>query len=355
LGDKTKTFLSQTQDKSALMNEILSEVDKISSKFSNIERIIFVRDAQKSWRSEFTSEFVYKGKREKDHLPFDMEGFNICMHEFLNILRSKGIYTFNVNGCEGDDALFFLSDFFFQKNQSSIIVSGDSDIKQLIKSKDDFGTFVSVYDPFARGNKFFVDKKHLAGSEVKDFGGIFELQNDVSIVIRESIVVEPLKLVLIKILSGDKGDNIPSCYYYQKGTQTVRFTDLRAEELINAKEEIKPNYELIKSLFFDEDLRKTYAKYIIAHIGKDSPTDELVDTISKGIKRNISLIFLSDFSIPGEIMNNLRNIIYPLIGDKEFYLGNKKLMNKNLTSLLVGTKYEFNSHGRQVKFLDFEV
>lgn len=94
---------------------------------------------------------------------------------------------------------------------------------------------------------------------------------------------------------------------------------------------------------------------LFPHMGKDSPTDELVDTISKGIKRNISLIFLSDFSIPGEIMNNLRNIIYPLIGDKEFYLGNKKLMNKNLTSLLVGTKYEFNSHGRQVKFLDFEV
>ncbi len=230
-----------------------------------------------------------------------------------------------------------------ESGQSSVIISSDSDLRQLIDQKN--GAFTTVYDVFKK--KYFINK-YLAppvkNTPTDEFGGMFNMDGMQSPILDDLKTqintncefVDPYKSLLCKILAGDKkSDNIPSSFSYNKGKSVFSFTDLRAEEL-HASNPVKysdPNY--IPSLIADNDTRRQLAIKMLSVVSCNDL--QKIDEASAGILRNISLIRLHESSYP----ENVRKDFNEFVNSFESKTKHFNFKSTSLNSILVGTKYEY--------------
>ena len=153
---------------------VLNSFFSLITKF-NPERILFCCDSRHNWRKDVYDD--YKGNRQKkrDDSEVDYEEFFKRLDEF--ILEAKElfstVYFLKINNCETDDTIAVLAKKFSNNiAKEIIIVSSDKDFLQLQKYKN-----IKQYD----GNQ-------------KKFISCLNPENELE----------------IKILTGDKGDNIPA-------------------------------------------------------------------------------------------------------------------------------------------------
>jgi len=117
----------------------------------------------------------YKANRKDNQgkYPLNKDAFMVALNNMIEAFETVfgNIYTIHAEECEGDDIIAVLTTQVFTKeNEKVIIVSGDSDLNQLLSRPN-----VRQYDP--RKNSFFN-------------------------------VINPKMELEIKLLSGDKSDNI---------------------------------------------------------------------------------------------------------------------------------------------------
>ncbi|MEG1363899.1 MAG: hypothetical protein RSC92_05670, partial [Clostridia bacterium] len=125
----------------------------------NPSRIIFCNDA-KSWRKKITIEENegYKGQRKKDE-KINWDNIYNILDEFHDIMSRQGYINYIIKGtnegggAEADDCIAMWSEELYNNNQRIVIVSGDEDVRQLVKCKttDSFFSFISVFNPFKQG------------------------------------------------------------------------------------------------------------------------------------------------------------------------------------------------------------
>jgi len=291
------------------------------------KRIIFTRDFRTNWREAMLPfSFGYKAGRNKD-FKFDLAGMIECFNTYFNHLEECGVYNFNVDYMEGDDLLYYLSETFYRNNESSILVSKDSDIPQTIKEKD--GIFIVVFND---EKKFFI--KNFAFKNEEDSMAAFLSGKETieEMITKKSIELNPKKVLLVKILSGDDSDNIPSCILYLKKAakkakiteepkliKKVNFTELRVEQLLLEKPEL---VELIKN-GFDENGKVIIAKAILDFLSNNKLVSETepptVEEIIEGINRNILYIHLNMDYYPDLVKEAIGNKVVPILMDKDFY------------------------------------
>ena len=93
--------------------------------------IYLVSDSkEKSWRKKINTN--YKANRKKDS-DIDWEFVYECYNEFKTSLKPKGIKVLEAPNVEGDDWISFLIEKSNYDGRSTITVTNDHDIKQLIK------------------------------------------------------------------------------------------------------------------------------------------------------------------------------------------------------------------------------
>ena len=176
------------EQQQVFIRKILIDACAAINRFQNVKRVAFVIDST-SWRYQFYNDYKYaltrvRGEYYKDFIYFiDM---------VANYLTKKGFIVSRVMGAEGDDLLYIWSIYFNQVlDEELVIVTGDSDIRQIINSK------TSLFCNNSKNLKFFcIPEKEVEWNEYFDTDVMVE-------------AVKPFEVLLYKVIMGDKSDNIP--------------------------------------------------------------------------------------------------------------------------------------------------
>ena len=254
------------------------------------EKLIVIFDAaRKNFRNKIYSQYkANRGETPEDLIP-QFELIKKCVSAF-------NVSQLELEGYEADDIIATYSNLAQQSNISSLIISSDKDLMQLVSEK------VLMLDPIK--NKFVGVKE-----VVEKFG------------------VEPDKVIQVQALMGDRTDNIPGAPGI--GPKT-------AAELINDfgdVEELIKNYKKIK--------QEKRQKIIENNKSNIRLSLELVK-----LKNDIKLPISIEQIVPRNISKNNKNIINDFLIAQEF---------KTLLKRLEGNRFLFNDKINKQKSKEIKI
>lgn len=314
-----------------------------------IHKVCVAFDSKVSWRQEVIGEqFVYKDRAEKKK-KLDMPKFFKLLDASQELLKSLNFYVFNNDTMESDDWIMLLSNYFWKQNESSLIISADSDLHQLLRQKHE--KFIAQYS--IQDSRYSIPDKTISSesieNQVDEIDKIFDFSFEQERIgylqqrfKEQGKKVSPTMSLLTKVLSGDSSDSIPSCYVFKtKNGHPTSFGKSRAEKYVQEHYQESTNDLFIKA-YNEEYDRKRIASQVLAIVkGNDL---EVIPEIADNIKRNIKLMFLHESILPQQSLNEAITEIEYQFNDMEA-MGKFKLMFKNgmfdQESLYRGTKYDF--------------
>lgn len=175
----------------------------------NADKLIITFDSKNYWRKEIYPEYKAHRKAQRSKMTVDFEKFFPIAKIFIKDLRESftNIYVLEVDRCEGDDIIAILAKDKFREC-NVIAISTDKDMWQLHKLPN-----YKQFDPIK-----------------KVFANCLNPQRDLD----------------IKILSGDRGDNIPGVKHRCGPATAAKMLDSGLEDLNDPI--IAENYELNKKL-----------------------------------------------------------------------------------------------------------
>ena len=140
----------------------------------NPNKVVLAIDSSNHWRKEIYPHYKAHRAEQREKSKVNFEKFWPVLEEFLTDLKSsfQNFSILKIDGVEADDIIAVMTSEYF-KNSKIINVSTDTDFYQLFKFKN-----YNQYDPI---KKKFVEH------------------------------VNPDLALNVKILMGDKADNIPAC------------------------------------------------------------------------------------------------------------------------------------------------
>jgi len=262
---------------------------------------------EKSWRKQLTKS--YKSTRKKDN-DIDWAFVYTAYDEFKQSIRST-IKVLEAPTIEGDDWISFLCNKSNSESRSTIIVSNDHDIKQIVS----YGVnplFINImtnemYNKeklfLPKNYQIFVDKVSCLPND-----DIFNLNDNSEFLLLlnrfltkyEINEIDSMESLVIKIISGDQSDNISSVWSQVKNGK---------KRGIGAKG-AKSIYDHYLSEFgeinlMDPDLYENIAD-LICEKKKLSKTQ--IESIVENIQDNVKLIDLRIDNLPKEIVNKMETV-----------------------------------------------
>ena len=260
---------------------------------------------EKSWRKQLAT--TYKATRKKDSdidwkFVYNAYGeFKDSMRGLIKILESPHV--------EGDDWISFLVTKANREGRSSIIVSNDYDIKQIVN----YGLnplFINIMTNEMYNKKLFLPKNYQVFlNKVSNLpsNNIFELNDNSDFLLLlnrfiskyEINEINPVESLMIKVISGDTSDNIGSVWSVVKNGKKRGIGDKGAKSIYD--EYIKEFGEVNLT---DPDLYENIAD-LICEKKKLSKTQ--IESIVENIRGNMKLIDLRLHNLPDEIINKMES------------------------------------------------
>ena len=219
-------ILSTQKDIDAYEKKMMVDFCSVVKSVSPIVNdIVFIKDSH-SWRKELLLEHEYKGNRKRTQDNIDMVGFGVAVNNFTDTLVNFCIKVSQAERSEGDDLIYAWSSHLFDSGKSSLILSTDKDLNQLIKCVND--VHIIQYSPVT--NKLYVSKesndiiKTISERKEVQMENLFEelftisIENDpfekfVKGTDVEEVYAEEIRFA--KIIGGDVSDNIYPVYFKQ--------------------------------------------------------------------------------------------------------------------------------------------
>jgi 5'-3' exonuclease len=212
-----------------VLNNILNNI-----KTYKADQCILAFDDRNYWRKKIYPEYKGQRKSSREESPVNFEKFFPIMHDFFEQFQEvfKNIIYLQLPHCEADDIIAVLTKYELKQFDQIINISNDRDMYQLMKFKN-----YRQYDPI---KKKFIEH------------------------------INSQRELLIKILTGDRSDNIPGVKDKCGPVTAKKMIDLGLDNsLLN--ESIKENFERNKQLIDFECIpydvrqliRKTYKEYKI--------------------------------------------------------------------------------------------
>lgn len=313
-----------------------------------IDNVIWTLDS-KSWRKDFYPEMEYKGTRKQDK-KINWDNFTAATAEFSDILNNAGVTISKVQGAEGDDLIYAWNTEFLAANKSTIVLTGDRDMIQLVGKNDNNDAHCLFYTP--AHNKLFVfpgfdewlnkpvEIEEDFFSAVKAHGtGEEHMRKSIKgIISKKSLDIteqSPDEFRFKKVLVGDKGDNVRPAYWKVQKTKggqerTYGVSDKKAQIIYDRF--IAKNDRFEYMYLFSEEYLNDIADMLIEEM---KIRDMSKENILINIRSNINLMILSSNTIPEGILDEMFKSIEDQI-DKTSLDHRKVTAMKNL---LAGTKY----------------
>ena len=258
---------------------------------------------EKSWRKQLTKD--YKATRKKDS-DIDWNFVYTAYGEFKESLT--GIRVLEAPHIEGDDWISFLCHKANSEGRSTIIVSNDYDIKQIVRFNLEPLWINIMSNEMYNKEKLFMPKNYqLFINKVSKLSNddIFNL-NDNSHFLKlmdrfltkyEIFEIDSTESLIIKLISGDKSDNIGSAWSQTKNGKKRGIGEKGAKTIYDEylKEFGEINIE-------DPDLYENIAD-LICERKKISKTQ--IESIVENLIDNVKLIDLRLENLPEEIITKM--------------------------------------------------
>ena len=314
-GSKTK-ILSTQKDIDAYEKKMMIDFCSVVKSVSPIVNdIVFIRDSH-SWRKDLLLEHEYKGNRKKTQDNIDMVGFGEAVNNFTETLVNFGIKVSQAEGSEGDDLIYAWSNYLFNSGKSSLILSTDKDLNQLIKCVNDI--HIIQYSPVT--NKLYVSKesndiiKNISEKKEIKMENLFDelftisIENDPFEKFVNGTDIEevyPEEIRFVKIIGGDVSDNIYPVYF-KRGDGETKSKGLGPKT-------VKKIYDTFKGklgcdfdyhIYSNDDVMKMLCN-IIYEIGKINDEEFTKRMLLENIRTNTKLVALTDESIPSYIIDSM--------------------------------------------------
>lgn len=272
--------------------------------FSNI---YLVSDSkEKSWRKQLTQ--AYKATRKKDS-DIDWPFVYTAYGEFKQSV--PGCKVLEAPHVEGDDWISFLVNQANDKGRSTIIVSNDYDIKQMVNFNLDPLCINIMSNEMYNREKLFMPKNYqIFMNRVSKLPNddIFNLNDNSEFIAMmnrflnkyEINEIDPIESLIIKIISGDQSDNISSVWQQTKNGKTRG---------IGAKG-AKGIYDMYVAEFGEVNLQDPDLLDNIADLicEKKKLSKSKMPDIIENIKDNFRLIDLRLHNLPPEIISKMDRV-----------------------------------------------
>lgn len=273
--------------------------------FSNI---YLVSDSkEKSWRKQIISE--YKSTRKKDS---DIDwGFVYDTYVEFKEEMKKSIKVLEAPHIEGDDWISFLVEKSNREERSTIIVSNDYDIKQVVKfNLDPLYINIMTNEMYNKQKLFLPQNYQLFLNKVNSLPNddIFNLNDNTEFISFISNFIDKYEVneinstesLIIKIISGDVSDNIDSVWSQVKGGKKRGIGSKGAKSIydtyITEFGEVNLN---------DPDLYENIADLICE---KKKLSKTKIESIVERIKGNFQLIDLRVNNLPQDITSKMSSV-----------------------------------------------
>src|SRR5574344_535659 len=270
-------------------------------KLYNFTNVYLVSDSkEKSWRKDLNVE--YKASRKKDD-NVDWNFVYQCYVEFKKYI-SDSTTILESPHIEGDDWISYLVHNSNNHCRSTVIISNDYDIKQLISfSIEPMYINIMINELFNNKKMFLPKNYHILLNKINNAPNtLFNMNNDIEFLnmIKELEKtyniqdIDSTASLVIKILSGDISDNIESVYTQVKNNKRRGIGPTGANTIYG---EYLKQYKNLPT--FDDSFYENIA-YVVCEKRKISM--DKVDMIKENIIKNNKLINLD--------VNNLPRVIY---------------------------------------------
>jgi 5'-3' exonuclease len=261
---------------------------------------------EKSWRKKLIGE--YKSHRKKDS-DIDWQFVYQAYSEFKEGL--VGVKVMEAPHVEGDDWISYISNKSNLEGRSTIIVSNDHDIKQLLTySLDPLCINIMTNEMYGKEKLFIPNNYQIFISKVSKLPNddIFNLNDnkeflslmDKFITKYTIIEINPIEELVIKLISGDKSDNITSAWFQIKNGRKRGIGVKGAKGIYDSYIEEFGEIDLD-----DPDLNENIADLICE---KKKLSKTKIEEIVENIEFNSKLIDLRLKNIPDEIIEKMKNI-----------------------------------------------
>lgn len=285
------------------LNKALETAVSNYRKWYPFANIYLVSDSrEKSWRKEFIDQ--YKTNRKKDS-DIDWVFVYNAYDEFKQQI-SNGIKVLEAPTVEGDDWISYLVERANRNSRSVIIVSNDYDIKQLVKYNLDPLTINVMTNEMYNKEKLFLPKNYqIFINSVKKLPNddVFNLNdNSEFLLLMDRFInkyeiheINPIESLFVKLIAGDKSDNINSAWSITKNGKKRGIGQAGASMILDQyiKEFGEPNLT-------DPDLYENIADLICE---KKKLSKSNISNIVDSIKLNFRLICLDTNNLPNNIIN----------------------------------------------------
>lgn len=352
--NSTTKILSTQKDIDSYEKKMMLDFCSIVKSVSPIVNdIVFIKDSH-SWRKDLLLEHEYKGNRKRTQENIDMFGFGVAVNNFTDTLVNFGIKVSQAERSEGDDLIYAWSNYLFESGKSSLILSTDKDLNQLIKCVND--VHIIQYSPVS--NKLYVSKEsndiinNIREHKDVRVENLFEelftisIENDpfekfVNGTDVEEVYAEEIRFT--KIIGGDISDNIYPVYFKQgDGTNKSKGLGPKTVKKIYDTFKGKLGCEFDYHIYSNDDAMKILCNiiYEIAKIKDDEFTKRM---LLENIKTNTNLVALTDKSIPSDVIEKM----YENINEERM---KKSVILSKITRESIFAKSRFKEYKSNIKF-----
>ena len=304
-----EAYLSMREDREDMIQSLMMSIDAIYRHYNLVDRIILCFDSiKKSWRFNLDYQDLYKSNRHrKSSNRYDAVGYRKMMTEFHEWCLSHGYCSMMYDGAEGDDLLYIASNLLYNNGLSSVICTADKDMQQLIRNEGE--AYICIFNnDAAKTQTHYVEELKYKTTKTT-FENFFDIDREArnkSIIYDRCVTIDPQQSLFIKVLAGDKSDCIPSCYSYQKGKQTVGFTELRAASVYDKhyKDKFLRGELNVEKIFSDATNLNELALNVIKEVKKEWDVTDVTRCV-RGLKTNLTYIWLNVSCYPTDYYDGL--------------------------------------------------
>lgn len=318
-----------------LIRKITIDICRVIRTFTP-NRVIISCDSKQPWRKDIYKDIEgmeYKGTREKD----DEKNWNnifSALDDLRDIFKKNGFIVTYIDRTEADDITTMWKEYLFDKGEDVILVSSDMDWVQLVGVHNN--NVCLCYNPIANNTgkkRLYLNSDINEWLDIEEKPDIFFRNYNKTRKILKGVqlidpkisfeLVDPDRVLLNKIMTGDLSDNVPSFFHYYRNGRKQNVTELKAKHVFDAL-----------NIHNVDDLIDVNNKMLLKDaLEKEMKRDIDVD-FQERLTRQRKLVELKSYLFPEDIVKKFKSTAISTCDECTVNTSNIKMED-----VLAGTKY----------------
>ena len=345
--DKPIKNFSTKYECDILARKITMDICKVIRTFCP-DRVIISCDSKDPWRKDLYKDIdgmEYKGTRGKDD---DKDWNNIysTIDKLKAIYKKSGFIVTAINHTEADDIATMWKEYMFSMNEDVVIVSSDMDWVQLVSKNND--NVCVCYNPIANNKsqkKLYVSQEiydwiHTPDSTDIFFRNVNKTRKTLKTVMISDPkitfdIIDPDRVLLNKIMTGDVSDNVPSFWHYYRNGRKQNVTELKAKHVFEALDIHNVN-----------DLIASNEKMMLKDVLEKEMKHDIDVDFNQRLDRQRKLVELKSSQFPSDIVNMFHEFVIPTYNDFHVNTATVKMNDVLSNTEFEDKDYETNKNGK---------